>query len=160
MSDADVDKFIADIEKFNKITWNKVNLIIKSISADLFTSIIKDCPVDSGRAQNSWNFSVGSPNYKTLGKGQYDKTGAVKERTIINELKRAPVMIPKGDNNNQYYLANGLPYISMLEYGLYTKSSKTGKTVGGFSSQAVGGFVRKNLQKFSKKNFTQYIIKG
>lgn len=156
MADTDPDKFLADIENFETITWNKINRIVKVISNQLFSDVVKDTPVDSGRAQNNWIFSAGTtPVFKTITSASYDKTGEVASRKIGNGIKRAPTVTSKNiPTGVEYYLTNELPYISMLEYGLYTpKSSKN--IAGGYSKKAVGGMVRKNLQKYSKLVVTQ-----
>lgn len=62
----------------------------------------------------------------------------------VDKIKEA-----KGDET--IYISNNLPYICMLEYGGYSKESKTGKTVNGFSKQAPNGMVGVTMANYKKK---------
>ena len=99
-------------------------------------------PVDTGRARSSWNVSVGEPD------------GSVSE-----SVGKAPTASSAGSALRSLgvyqtvWIASGLPYIKVLEYGGYPKDPVRGswdrgakewriKSVGGYSKQAPRGMVR------------------
>lgn len=153
-----IDDFVNDVENFQKVAMNKVNKVVKLVTIELFSNIINDTPVDTGQAQNNWVFSAGTtPTFKTVPprkkrKNKNDtgfdisKGGDGNKSKVANQIKRAPAAIIKNNDANTYFMTNSVPYIRKLEYGGYSPNSTTGKTIGGFSSQAVGGMARKNIQ--------------
>lgn len=148
------EKFIEDIENFKKITWGKVNTIVKAISADLFESVIYDTPYVTGRAKNNWVFSSGTvpkfddvppdteqtqtdKNGKKLKVKVYsDKSGKKAATKARNGLRRATVMFKKGKAVQEYYLTNQVPYIRKIEYT-------------GWNETPPYRMVHKNLQRFA-----------
>ena len=164
MAKDDPASFFQAVQNFEKVTWSKVNLIIKALTSDFFEQVIKDTPVDTGRAKNSWFFGVNKSVIKVSkqatkkNKKTYSKDNT-KAKQVRNAIARAPNMIKKGKHVASYTLTNSTPYIHMLEYGEYPSPSKSGKTVGGFSSQALGGFVFKNLQKYANLRITKIALR-
>jgi len=115
--------------------------VIKKTVFDLTSSIISDTPVDTSRAKNNWFVTFDTPSDNTI--DTLDNSG----NTAINKAN-SKIMTNKVPMI--YWIQNNLPYISKLEYGLYPKKSKTGKTINGFSVQAPAGFVRLNIIRFNK----------
>ena len=155
------EEFINDMDNFEKITLNKVNRVVKLITTEFFTAVIRDTPVDTGRMQNNWIFSHGkSPTYKFVDQEAYSKSrdGGPAKKLVVNGIKRAPGVIAKGENVTDYFLTNITPYGRMLELGLYIPKNSKGVS-GGFSKKAIGGFMKKNLHKFAKMELT-HIVKG
>lgn len=166
------DKFLEAIDEWENITFNNINYLIKVVSLDLFSQVIKDTPVRSGRARNNWVFSYGTaPTYKDVGpttyealrgpkgaratpKDIFDKTGNKAINKVRNGLRRAPTMIKKKEGVINYYLTNKVPYIRRLEYGMppYMPGPNV---LNGRSRQAPNGMARKNTQKFAHYNFTK-----
>ena len=109
---------------------------LRAVALDLYGAIIKDTPVDTGRAKGNWQTTLGSPAVGVIERTSED--GAIAE---MNE----EVAKFKGDTT--MYLTNNLPYIGTLEYGGYgTGDGATEKTTrDGFSIQAPYGMVRKNV---------------
>lgn len=107
----------------------------------LFTRIVMRTPVDTGRTQANWNVSQGTPNYTF--------TEATNLSRAIAEVDKVKTM-PMGA---KVFLANGAPHIRLLEYGGYPLVPKhpTGKTSGGFSTQAPAGMVRISVIEFGGK---------
>ncbi len=100
-------------------------------------------PVDEGRARNSWFFSALKPS---SGGQRSNNRGGLASIRSVNEM-------PKSIFGKKLFFTNNLPYINKLEYGGYPNPPKnvTGKTVGGFSTQAApNGWVRKELKKMRK----------
>lgn len=106
----------------------------------LFGAIIKDTPVDKGRARGNWNTNIGSAN---LGKQANAPKGQAPLRRAATELKPSEM-------KDTVYFSNNLPYISALEFGKYPGvGPKTVSGAGGiYSKQAPEGMVRKNLVSF------------
>lgn len=111
---------------------------VRERTHELFTKIVKRTPVHTGRARDNWNVSRGRANYS------YNPTPP--EGRGLSEVNKVWAM-PAGSS---VFLANGTPYISLLEYGGYPNPPEeyTGRTVGGFSSQAPAGMVRISVLEF------------
>lgn len=104
------------------------------------SAIIKETPVDSGRARNNWFLTVNAPSNKTT-------TAKSRGLGAIRQLSK----MPKSVLGKTLYFTNNLPYAHLLEYGGFTKKPETDKTIKGFSKQAPNGFVRKNVIKMQNK---------
>jgi len=151
-------QFVKDMHKWQRLTYNRINILVKRITAELFSQIILDTPVDSRYLGNSWTFSVLNPNFisapkqKTVGKGRgkrkkmYGDLRSHADRVMRKVKSSIGMFDRKTGAETRYCLATGAPYVKMLEYGLYSQGAKTGKTVGGYSTQAPGGWIRKNVQ--------------
>lgn len=101
---------------------------------ETFTRIIERTPVDIGRAAQNWQITAGQPATGVLDGADPDKSGAqAKLLEYLNNL----------DVTEKTWIVNNLPYIHVLEFGLYPNppAHPTGKTAGGFSIQAPQGMV-------------------
>jgi hypothetical protein len=105
---------------------------------DLFKKIVMRTPVRRGRARANWNVSEGAPNYTYT-----QETSLSRALAEVEKVMTLPA-------DSVIFLANGIPYIRLLEYGGYPNPPKkiTGRTVGGFSSQAPAGMVRISVAEF------------
>jgi hypothetical protein len=91
-------------------------------------------PVDTGRARSSWNVSAVTPSRRV------PPPGSRPTSDYISEARQALSSIGTYD---AIWITSSLPYIHVLEFGLYPNPPKSGiKTVGGFSRQAPNGMVR------------------
>ena len=133
--------FSADIETFAKKTGSSVDETLRATALELFGSVIKDNPVDTGRAKGNWQTSIGSP-----ASGEVDRLG---DSAALAEMRSVTAQFSAGKT---IYLTNNLPYIWKLEYGGYgTGPGATEKTNGtGFSIQAPAGMVRKNVARIQQ----------
>ena len=123
-----------------QVNGNVENVVKKSVF-DLTSAIIKGSPVDSGRFRGNYQVSFNKPIDSELDK--LDKSG--------NEtISKIGVEINSNKVPMVYWINNNLPYAEKLEYGLYPKTSTTGKTINGFSIQAPSGFVRLNILRFNQ----------
>ena len=111
--------FSADIAAFAEKAGQSLDWTVRSVTLELFTSVIEDTPVDTGRARGNWQTSVGSPET-----GEVDRS----EQSAMGELYSKA-----GGYGKITYMANNLPYIGRLEYG--------------WSKQAPAGMVRKNFTR-------------
>lgn len=138
---ADLDKASKGLIKYAE-KWERGTVI------SLFSAVIQDTPVDSGRAKNNWFVTLTRPSVKVVKSTDKSPKGSIstqKSWQIANTIASS-----SGDTG--YFLTNNLPYIQKLEFGGYGDGPKTS---GGYSKQAVGGMVRKNvarIEAISRKN--------
>ena len=94
-----------------------------------------------GTARGNWQASLHSPAQGTL--DMQDESGAT--------TKQKAKQVSNSAAENVFYLTNNLPYIRVLEYGLYPQGAyKTERTKGGYSVQAPHGMVRIAAREFSR----------
>ena len=115
--------FASDVAKFAKLTNASMDETGRAIVLELFSSVIKDTPVKSGRAKGNWQTSITNPKIGVL-----DRTG---DAVAINEATSESAKFGMG---KVIYLANNLPYIYRLEFL-------------GWSIQAPDGMARKNVAR-------------
>ena len=100
---------------FAKLTNSSLDETGRAIALELFSSIIKDTPVDTGRARGNWQTSIGAP-----------KDGEINRDGAGPALAEAASETAKFGMGKVIYLANGLPYIYRLEYLGWSKQSPDG----------------------------------
>jgi len=126
--------FQSDIDKWASKVRGGIKTVVKSVRFEVVKGVVMNTPVDTGRARANWQSSIGAPvaGFTT----SEDKSG----QSAIN----AGVAVASDNIGESFYIVNNLPYIRKLEYGGYPNppKSNTGKTIGGFSSQAPQGMVR------------------
>lgn len=108
----------------------RVDTQIRKATIELFGSVIKMTPVDTGRAKGNWQCTIGSPATSSTnaidGSSRQSLQGSKAYSDVVST-------VPK--SGNVVWLANNLPYIRKLEYGS--------------SQQAPSGMVRINIQRFA-----------
>jgi hypothetical protein len=129
--------FNVDISKFVEKCGTKADQVVRKICLDLTSSIILKTPVDTGRARANWQTTLGAPATGTV--ASTDKGGAASITAASNAASKA-----KG---NVFWITNNLPYIAVLEYGLYGEGPNT---IGGFSKQAPNGMVRISIRELER----------
>ena len=117
--------FASDMEAYAKKAGASLEETTRAVALELFGSIIKDTPVDTGRARGNWQTSIGAP-----ASGEVDRLG---EREALSELGSEAGKFVGGQ---VIYLSNQLPYIQRLELG--------------WSDQAPAGMVRKNIARIQQ----------
>ena len=117
--------FASDMEAYAKKAGASLEETTRAVALELFGSIIKDTPVDTGRARGNWQTSIGAP-----ASGEVDRIG---EREAISELGSETGKFVGGQ---VIFLTNNLPYIQRLELG--------------WSDQAPAGMVRKNIARIQQ----------
>ena len=115
--------FASDVAKFAKLTNSSLDETGRAITLELFGSVIKDTPVDTGRARGNWQTSIAAP-----------KDGEINRDGAGPALAEAASESAKFGMGKVIYLANGLPYIYRLEFL-------------GWSKQSPDGMVRKNVAR-------------
>lgn len=128
--------FEGDIIRFTNKTYQEADRIRRGVIIKLFSAVIDDTPVDTGRLRGNWQTSVGKPKENEI--LQTDKNGTRSKTKILNNL---------GKFGETVYLSNNLPYANVAEYGQW--NGPTDKVTGqGFSKKAPAGMVRKNAIRF------------
>lgn len=123
-----MSKFAATVSAFGKEGPQRAEKIRRAIILKLFSSIILDSPVDTGRFRGNWKTTVGAP--ATAAVDAIDKGGALAIASILPNC---------GDGTGKdiiVYFANNLPYGYKLEFE-------------GWSDQAPQGMVRKNVARIT-----------
>ena len=128
--------FESDIIRFTNKTEAEADKIRRAVITKLFSSVIDDSPVDTGRLRANWQTSVGKPKNDTLsGK---DKNGGRSKARILSNL---------GKFGDSVHLTNNLPYAKVAEYGNW--NGPTDKvTSSGYSRKSPRGMLRKNAMRF------------
>lgn len=115
--------FASDVEAYAKKAGASLDETSRAIVLELFGSVIKDTPVDTGRAKGNWQTTIGAP-----ASGTVDRLG---ESEALADVAQQTASFGAG---KVIYLSNNLPYIYRLEYD-------------GWSKQAPGGMLRKNVAR-------------
>jgi len=121
--------FADDIRKFQQKTNLSMDLIVRKVTIDITTALVRMSPVDTGRFRGNWMIGVGSPNVSTI--DAVDKDGS----TTVARITTAAGSLEAG---GVVYITNSLPYARRLEYG--------------WSKQAPSppGIVRLTVQRYSE----------
>ena len=114
---------------------------IRGVYFSGLAAMIKQTPVDEGRARNNWFLSRSSPS------GETTTSSSDNGSSSFAQLGNMPLDVL----DKKIFFTNNLPYIETLEYGGYPNPSSGTKTAGGFSKQAPTGWVRKTLKSMAKK---------
>lgn len=142
------------VDKAIKQTKIKANNDIRAVYFTGLAAMIKQTPVDEGRARNNWFLTAKIPFSLTGGRGK-SKAGTGSSRS----LKEMPLKVL----GTKIYFTNNLPYIETLEYGGYPSPVKKGtwnkkkkayeiRSINTFSKQvAPDGWVRKTLKAMASK---------
>ncbi|WHI52715.1 hypothetical protein P3339_08125 [Microbulbifer sp. MLAF003] len=125
-------KFSASLKQFNEDALAEADRLYRATNIELFNSVIRDTPVDTGRARGNWQTTVGTPAQSSS--LRLDRSGAEAQAEVIQNVSGL-------DKVN--YLINNLPYIQPLEYG--------------HSKQAPAGMVRRNVLRI--KSIIRRIIR-
>lgn len=130
------DKFILDLRKV--IARSKANArdVCVAVVLDLERRFKQATPVDKGVLRNRWAIGLNAPD--DFAYVNPDPSG------IPSRLRNVAVMT-RFVVGQSVYVTNNMPYLPMIEYGLYGKppgSANGPKTKNGFSIQAEAGFIR------------------
>lgn len=83
----------------------KLETVVRAVTLQLFVSVVKRSPVDTGRFRANWNISYGSPDIKAT-----QLTNQSRGIQQANQAMQQPV-------GGIVYLSNGLHYAGKLENG-------------------------------------------
>jgi hypothetical protein len=122
--------FTADVHRIAEKMGDSVENVAAATFIELFSSVIKDTPVDVGRLRGNWQTTKNSP-----AQSEIQRIGGAGPIAEAHAVVRKPDL---------YYLTNNLPYAEKVEFGGYGAGPKT---VGGFSIKAPRGMVRINVKR-------------
>ncbi len=121
--------FSASVGQWGSKTKGKVDQTRRATCLKLFSAVILDTPVLSGRLRGNW--LCGVDVLKLFTTETEDKSGQLTMMTVENELQKL-----KGDQTA--YLSNNLPYAARVEFD------------GWSSVKAPEGMMRKNVARFNE----------
>lgn len=138
--------FSKDISKFGAKAVQGIQEIRAQTTIALFNAVIRDTPVDTGRARANWQVTAGAPAAGSM-------LTMSQSKTTIEPNEQALIVATNGDT--PVFLTNNLVYAWKLEYGGYTGGNDlpmsdpaaTKSNSAGFSKQAPAGMVRKNIAR-------------
>lgn len=116
-----MDNLLKQIDK------NKDDIIKKTVF-DLTSAIIKDTPVDTGRARSNWQIDLNTNSNDSI----IDEADIGGNKAI----NKAQDKIMNNKVPYYYMISNNLPYIERLEFG--------------WSKQSPQGMVRINILRFNQ----------
>jgi hypothetical protein len=136
--------------ELENVTANVLPKKFRRFRDKLVTDFVRDVtqgtPVDTGRARNGWEVGV-ARTPKLNRRPRPAKSGGAPVSRARTRIKRAPLFVP-------IHIANGVPYISVLEFGGFVpknpdpskdkRPDREGRVLvrGGFSVQAPSGMTR------------------
>ena len=139
---------LTELNKWAKKIGTRADNIINKVCFGMSEAVIDQTPVwrgqgkRGGTARGNWQPSLHSAAQGVL--DLQDENGAT--------TKQKAKAVSNNAAGNVFYLTNNLPYIRVLEYGLYPQGAyKTFRTEGGYSIQAPQGMVRITAREFNRK---------
>jgi len=139
------------LEQLAAVMQKKVDVVVRESTFAIFNAIVLQSPVDTGRFRANWNISANVP------KTHYDES-----RTSNSALQMSLQWVQRSSPvGGVVYIANGLPYAAVLEYGGYPNPPKYGSkkrgeagpaihVTNGYSMQAPYGMVRISVLRFRR----------
>lgn len=119
--------FSSDVSRIAKKMGEDAETVASATFIELFSSVIKDTPVDSGRLRGEWQTTKNSPAQNEAGRTQTGSTGIATAEAIFT--------ITKPDT---YYLTNVMPYAERVEFD------------GWSHTKAPRGMVRINIKRLNQ----------
>jgi len=120
--------FSDDVKRFSVKAGQSADNTVRAVTLALFKGIIRDTPVDTGRARGAWQTTVETPAVGSNSRDDPTPTG----RDGGPSQAEVDANTPNGAGQVTY-LANDLPYIESLEDGSSTQSPQ--------------GMVRRNMDR-------------
>ena len=121
--------FEAGVRAWTSKAAGQFEKLRRAVIIELFSSVILDTPVDTGRLRGNWVISNGAPDSGTV--EILDPSGSVS----IASVSALAAGLPAG-KDTKTFLTNSLPYAYEIEYE-------------GASRKAPSGMVRKNMLRIS-----------
>jgi hypothetical protein len=114
-----MSSFTLDISKFAEKAGEQADKVVREICFKLYSDILYNTPVDTGRARANWFTSIGTPSNVTIefNGGKAAAEGLAISRTMPDIAKAA---------GNVFWISNNLPYINRLEYEGWSKQAERG----------------------------------
>ena len=100
--------FSSDVKKFAKKTGDELGTVARNIKVTLFTGVIMDTRVDTGRLRGNWQTSTGAPKYTEIDRIDKNVKGAPGGEAYNEAVKNVTAF-------GTDYMTNNLPYASVWE---------------------------------------------
>ena len=110
----DFRQFSLNMDDFSRKVGIAAGTVQKSIAVDLFKRIVRNTPVDTGRARGSWTMAVNQADRTVL--------PPAPKGTVYPAPKTPGLTVKSGDT---IWISNNLPYITSLEDG-HSKKAPAG----------------------------------
>ncbi len=118
--------FSIQLKRYGAKSIDAVDRVRRRVIIELFSAIIRETPVDTGRLRSNWQITLRSPATGTLG---------IRDVSAVIAEAEAAANASKGDD--LVIMRNNLPYAYRIEYE-------------GWSKQAPEGMVRRNIAMFQR----------
>lgn len=119
--------FSAQLSRFSRKTTDGLDRIRRIVIIKLFSAVIQDTPVLSGRLRGNWQTSIGSPVTSVI--GVRDMGAAVAE--VQSKAQQSQL-------TDTVFLRNNLPYAYRIEFD------------GWSHTKAPQGMMRRNVARFQR----------
>lgn len=119
--------FAGDLSRWRVKVAGLSDDVVRGVEIALFSAVILDTPVDTGRARGNWQATTQTPATDMLERLDPGGSAAIGAMTGLVQSLRGGRLT---------WLANNLPYAERLEFG--------------HSKQAPAGMVRKNVARFQQ----------
>jgi hypothetical protein len=120
--------FAADLGRFRRSTKDRLDRVRRVVVIKLFSAVVQDTPVLTGRLRGNWRVSIGSPLSGSI--DRLDPTGA----QVGTEIQAIAADSAGAD---AVWMTNSLPYAARIEYD-------------GWSKKAPEGMMRRNVARFQR----------
>jgi hypothetical protein len=107
--------FAKRINDFAKETPQLTVQVTNKAILDLFTKVVLDTPVDTGRARGNWQVSIGHSLESSL---------ITKDKDGNETIRSAQAKLLNDKTSFAVFIQNNLSYIKRLEYGWSRKSPR------------------------------------
>ncbi len=104
----------------------------KAVILKLFSAVIYDTPVDTGRLRGNWKLSMDEGNYPSAQPDLFDKVGGVTVAEVAAGIQQNVTPADQVVN-----LSNSLPYVNRIEYEGWSRL------------KAPDGMVRRNVVRIA-----------
>lgn len=121
--------FSSQIAGFGPRAVGRINDLRRGVTMKLFSAVILDTPVDTGRLRANWQCTLERPATGTTEKE--DKSGRV-------PIAEAQAVTNASDGDTPVFLSNNLPYAAKIEFE------------GWSHTKAPEGMVRRNVVRFGR----------
>ena len=119
--------FFTDLRRFNRKAKDSLDRTRRIVIIKLFSAVIKDTPVLSGRLRGNWQTTINSPATGVI--------GIRDEAAAIAEVQR---MAAQSKGSDVVILRNNLPYAYRIEFDGWSKV------------KAPQGMMRRNVSRFQR----------
>jgi hypothetical protein len=120
---SNVAEFTLDLRRLaSEAPAKALGQFVRGVALEAGKRIIQRTPVDTGRARGSWQTTMGAPAQTDNGRVDGSGAAARAELFAVSSQLRATPFTP-------IYISSNLPYIRVLEFGLYSTPGPHGKPI-------------------------------